>query len=562
MLTLTTHINTLGYTGTKIDSVRYAGRPAFKSKLSFIADGSVMTPSGKILHRQKGFSFMLEPPFVSFKTYRAMCNYGMKETADDVISNKARSWITPDFLWDGMAQYLNKAVARTTNVFYHDALDELRLEFKVTEKVPLLSFDDAILKIPQGTSPGLPYIQTHPGKTKGDILKYKSKSIYGYWDRVGMNKPVFTLPDCAAFARSHISSPGENKVRPVWAYPIQVISAEAMFSYPILDGLVSQKIGHHTAYGMEMMKGGMAWLHSQLLKLKSKSKHAKILLTDFSRFDSTVPAWIIRDCFQIIKEKLDFSRISKNNEIYVQPPEYGIRIFNKLVNYFINTPIRNIDGRRLEKDHGIPSGSMFTNIIGTMVNFLVSRTLYKTLIGKAYFDVYFGDDALIAFPEHCIINVDDLAKCCLDTFGMIINTKKSYWTSNYNNVHFLGYYNHKGSCYKPTRELIASMLMPQYFKDDWEYNVSRALGCLLAGGGANLEVFMAAQAVYLSSALHEGAGQRGIELIKKNPRMKRHLAILGLEDIVLHPGFFLDHTLSVPANNCTKFEQNIDIIDW
>lgn len=47
-----------------------------------------------------------------------------------------------------------------------------------------------------------------------------------------------------------------------------------------------------------MMKGGMMWLDGQIAQLNCKYGQTKILMIDYTSFDATVPAWLIRDVWR------------------------------------------------------------------------------------------------------------------------------------------------------------------------------------------------------------------------------------------------------------------------
>lgn len=335
------------------------------------------TGAGKDLPPSSGFSFRIERPKPSLKTVRAMCCSGMNEEVDYILANKLRSTVTPDYIWAGVSKFKQRAPPRYDSPEYRAALAKLRVDIKVWEKTPLKSMSVSARRMPQNTSPGLPYIQTHSGWKKGEILKEKLPAFKGYWDRVGKGQPVGLLPDCAAFARSHIGSPDVNKVRPVWAYPIQVLVEEGRYALPIVDELTSGRIGARTAYGMEMMKGGMSWVNRYVRAIELKHNEAKYFMTDYSGFDASVPAWLIRDVFAIIMEKLDFTKeVDSAGNISELVEEETKRRYKKMCTYFINTVIRNCDGRRYQKSHGVPSGSFFTNIIGTFCNEVITDTIF------------------------------------------------------------------------------------------------------------------------------------------------------------------------------------------
>jgi len=454
----------------------------------------------------------------------------------------------------------NKCPPKTNIPSYEYAKNKIRNDLRVSEKIPILSISESVRSIPRSTSPGLPWITSKPGWKKGAILDSFLPSIASYWKRVGSGLPTIPLPDCAAFARSHISSPDVNKVRPVWAYPLHAVAQESRFAVPIIQLLKSQKILQQSAYGMEMMKGGMTWLNSQAMRAKYFDPGCKFMMLDYSSFDSSVPAWLIRDAFKIIEEKFDFASISQDGVVLPADASQERRKFKKMVDYFINTPIRNSDGRRFLKNHGVPSGSMFTNIIDTIVNLLVMYTVCDVCIEAVpIFEIAFGDDGLICLPSTSLADIESFSQCAKILFGMTINIKKSYATSMVRNIHFLGYYNNNGTPVKDPYDLIASMLYPQYLKDDWSYCISRALGCLLASAGASSEVFLCGQAVWHYASRFPEVLDRGLTLIRENPRSRRYLDQMGCGDLPLSHDFFFDINMLIPAWNCSKIQKNIQL---
>nr|AWY11052.1 putative RNA-dependent RNA polymerase [Galbut virus] len=525
----------------RVENPVYADPPVFKSEYDDIPFLNRLPPG-------KGFSFKMDPPYCDFKVATSMCRTGYQSVLKKVLFSKRRSYISPDYIFEGLMAYTKDTAPRLDCPIFDQVLHEARNQF--TTSLTPLSLKEASDGIPQNTSPGLPYINMYPGLKKGQVLDIVFPDISKYWDDVKDRKPVVALPDCAAFARSHIGDADKNKVRPVWAYPLSIVCAEARFALPFIDALKEQKIGVNTAYGMEMMKGGMEWLDIQVKEAKYIDPGCKFLFTDYTAFDSSVPSWLIRECFKIVMDCF-----YKN----LSPGDY--QVFSKIVSYFINTPIRNSDGRRLRKLHGIPSGSMFTNIIGTMVNFIVSRYIIKKMCcSDTLFDLYFGDDACIAVRNSTLLNIKDLNAAANYYFGMTINIKKSYWTTSVNNIHFLGYYNFHGSPFKPTSELVCSLLYPQYWVDDWRYTLARTMGTLMAAGGNNKDIFLICQDLYVSATNRGVNFEDAHGLITKSSRMSRHAYNMGVDPYEMKPLMFMYYEYSMPKSDCTKLRLGIELV--
>jgi hypothetical protein len=134
--------------------------------------------------------------------------------------------------------------------------------------------------------------------------------------------------------------------------------------------------------------------------------------------------------------------------------------WQKLIRYFIDTPIQLSTGERFVKHGGVPSGSCFTNLVDGIVNALVTRYIIYSMTNQLpKDDIYLGDD-IVAVTEKPL-DLQLFAEIAQKTFTMRFNPDKSYQTSNKTNIHFLGYYNMHGVPYKPMDTIIASSIYPE-----------------------------------------------------------------------------------------------------
>jgi len=108
--------------------------------------------------------------------------------------------------------------------------------------------------------------------------------------------------------------------------------------------------------------------------------------------------------------------------------------WHRIIDYFINTPIVMPDGHLyVGKRRGIPSGSFFTQMIGSVVNFVVLKSVFYRL-GSCIATqriLVLGDDSIFSCDEDIPL---DVLKKEFERYGMILNSEKS----RRNEIHFLG----------------------------------------------------------------------------------------------------------------------------
>lgn len=130
-------------------------------------------------------------------------------------------------------------------------------------------------------------------------------------------------------------------------------------------------------------------------------------------------------------------------------------IFDYLVEYFINTKLMFPDGSVRKKDHGIPSGSAFTSLIGSVVNYLVTTVLMK-LLGLSIDRLHvLGDDGLLFVNEQSFEknwNQDSYIRMAKVYFNMILHPDKIRIARSGGTCEFLGYKYNGSRIERPTLE--------------------------------------------------------------------------------------------------------------
>lgn len=136
----------------------------------------------------------------------------------------------------------------------------------------------------------------------------------------------------------------------------------------------------------------------------------------------------------MVFEAIDLSKVQDSDgKLWPARPHRSKRRLKKIVEYFIDTPMRLRTGVRLMKHGGIPQGSCFTNIIDSIVNAIVCRYLVYSLTDSLPLDnVYMCDDSLLCLTE--LVDLEDYPELAQEQFGMKSITRRLA------HLHFLGSY--------------------------------------------------------------------------------------------------------------------------
>jgi hypothetical protein len=204
------------------------------------------------------------------------------------------------------------------------------------------------------------------------------------------------------------------KFRLIWVYPVDMTISEGVFAQPLLRAYNSLL---HTPYALwyRWHKADMQYLNRRL------TPTTKWLGVDYSSFDVNVPAWLIRDAFDILREQLDFGEY----EYYGKPtdPSTIDRLWKAVIDYFINTPIKMKSGKVVVKHSGVPSGSYFTGMVDSICNSIMTHYLLQRMNIKYFDHFFYGDDGLIRIGSE--LDLGEYARLAEGTFGAIVNGDKS-----------------------------------------------------------------------------------------------------------------------------------------
>lgn len=335
---------------------------------------------------------------------------------------KARSIYEPEMLTAPMMRYLKGGVMGNYNARYlHEAHRRVARAFFVGKLKPV-PLERVGYKA--NTSSGAPLFMK-----KAECHLDALNGAYAI--RNGECPPPLTV---------YHRGKNESEVRPVFGYPFSMTLLESRFFEPYQFEVIS----HHNPY-----IGGRAYsvIGSDINELRWKSNLVYAL--DFSGFDGSISAKLIGLAFKIIEANFDLSE--------EQDREDWLRI----TKYFLTAPMLMPDGQMyIGRRHGVPSGSMFTQIVDSLVNAIVIEYTKLSLGYQTSRYYVLGDDSLIG-----VAGIGPSLKqleMSMSELGIKLNVDKSrVQKASEKKQHFLGHYWYQGVMTRELSETWEKLLAPE-----------------------------------------------------------------------------------------------------
>lgn len=269
------------------------------------------------------------------------------------------------------------------------------------------------------------------------LMTSKAESLVYSFDREKQIRLGIKAPNpCVAYKRTQKG----NKTRLVWGYPLEMTIMEARFARPLID--MFKKRATPMAFGMTKTELGAK------LACYFEQKPGTTICLDYSKYDTTLSAEMIRRAFVCLA-----TWFSKEDQETLG--------WETLVRYFISTPIVMPDGHLYTgKNHGVPSGSYFTQMIDSVVNVALCYAL------KSRFNLSFNKRQLYVLGDDVILqtcgqfSLSEMASY-LSTFGLQLHDDEKTVVGE---VHFLGAVWTKGKPDAPVSDLTKKAVFPENFR--------------------------------------------------------------------------------------------------
>jgi len=223
---------------------------------------------------------------------------------------------------------------------------------------------------------------------------------------------------CIAYHRVQHGKLGP-KTRLVWGYPQSQFLLEARFAPLLLEQYLSKR----TPMTLGLRKSQIG---TRMAAIRNSGAFYSV---DFSGFDSSIPPALISFAFEVLRSYF----VEHFNE-------EEQRCWDKVVNYFIHTPIMMPDQEVWIKHRGVPSGSYFTSMVDSIVNYLAITYAWIVSKGEALgrdHILVLGDDSIVGNTSE--VPLIKLAEAVSD-LNLTMNVEKTVvGYSGKDWPHFLGH---------------------------------------------------------------------------------------------------------------------------
>nr|UZZ64748.1 RNA-dependent RNA polymerase [Camellia cryptic virus 1]UZZ64749.1 RNA-dependent RNA polymerase [Camellia cryptic virus 1]UZZ64750.1 RNA-dependent RNA polymerase [Camellia cryptic virus 1] len=332
----------------------------------------------------------------------------------------ARSYYSLQQHVDAILAYQRQKLPEPTDDAWNQTKQHVLTEFRRMNQIDPISykrFDD--VKWIQSSAAGYGYIGRKGDNDNYSKAKRTAVTIAEALDHdrnYGPKALLDSTPD-VAFTRTQLSQiKVKSKVRNVWGEAFHYVLLEGLFADPLIRFF--KGVESFYFIGEDPLLAVPA-LIEEIIRAKDY-----VYMFDWSGFDASVQEWEIRFAFQCLESLLRF------------PSNVEAQIWRFLIELFIYRKIAGPNKVLYLKTQGIPSGSCFTNIIGSITNYVRIQYMFKRLTDRFALVFTHGDDSLAGVETTQFIQMDTFDSICAPLLWKI-NIEKSEVSRKNENVSFL-----------------------------------------------------------------------------------------------------------------------------
>nr|UFE16632.1 RNA-dependent RNA polymerase [Brassica campestris chinensis cryptic virus 1] len=338
----------------------------------------------------------------------------------------------------------------------------------------------------------LPRVRALSVKTELDQVKYIQSSAAGY-GYIGAKGPLYgenhdrairrakatlysataedgqgidyaireSVPD-VGYTRTQLADLTEKtKVRGVWGRAFHYILLEGTSARPLIEAIQEGQ--------SFIMIGSDPIVNVPYVLTETKALCKWLMSLDWSSFDATVNRFEINAAFDLMKEHLVF-------------PDFDTEMAYELCRQiFTHKKVAAPDGKIYWSHKGIPSGSYFTSLVGSIVNKLRVEYLWHLKFGRSPKVTFtLGDDSLIGDDHY--YPPDELADKAYN-LGWLVNPDKTEYSTLPGSITFLGRSVLGSVNQRELKKCIQLLLLPEFPVESGEISAFRAAAIANDAGG-------------------------------------------------------------------------------
>jgi hypothetical protein len=390
-----------------------------------------------------------------------------------VLKGYSRSGATLTRLYEGLSRYDKeyKPIPRG-DARFAEAVRRTFAAFRLPEKLKPIKVEEVDLTDTLDSSAGWTWAiggrSAHKGEVY-DLIVEEAKKLKRLSRNGRLSKK--SLPPCQCYKRTQLAMLVKPKVRLVWGVPAEIILMEGQFAQPLIK-----------AYSLfdGPMYCGRTMLKALPMHIDYVTSKGRGLAIDWSGFDSSVSPGLIEIAFRVLLDNFELT-------------DPQLAEVDTIINYFLHCGIVMPDGHCYVKRGGVPSGSFFTQLVDSVVNYLVIT--YLQICDYCTEDAdevlceldlpsikVLGDDSLSYIPQGKFVDLEKWAAIAEEKFGMKLNVLKSMIADSPEKLEFLGHSARLGRISRDLVRLLLLALYPEQHVVDQYVSVARVQGILIDSG--------------------------------------------------------------------------------